>query len=412
MTSATRASGDIQQVSDTLGARGYRWQPPPGLAPPGHPGLFPDHESPSWIDPLLPPVSHARGGVHTVRWSIRTHRMHAVPVAAPPSAERVLSAVWAGTRPCHVPLRDVTAALTGTGVDPGGLAFVVAAQPSETWPLYEALGQLGIPSRRIGFEGPSTTADRTVPGGGPQLSVEFPVGPPCSGSCGPGCRCGRHRVLARLRFGPAGQVRPLLDIAVFENELLGVLDGTREPFGTPRFASLLKSVHEVLPAHGTTMAQAERVRLLVDRSFTVALLIGSGFLPGPRGRGHVVRRLLRQAGAQLVLAGVPLPQLDRLIEVADRSVRTALGFAPLTDALLAAVRRERERFAQVLARAPALLERAVTDGHGAVERARALLRLRGDHGVPLDIAMAWCREKDLAVSLRHIAGLERRPAER
>ncbi|MEV6025919.1 alanine--tRNA ligase-related protein [Streptomyces sp. NPDC052036] len=403
------ASGDIHQVSAALGARGYRWQPPPVLAPPGSlPGLFPDHGSPSWIEPLLAPLSHARGGVHTVRWSIRTRHMHAVPVATPASAQRVLSAVWAGPRAFRVPIGDVTEALAGAGVDPGGLAFVVSARPPDPNPLYEALRQLGINARRIGFDGPSPAVPSgAVPLAGPRLSIEFPVGVPCSRTCGPGCRCGRYRALAHLRFSAMGQVRSLLEVAVLENGLLGALDGTRDPFGSPRFATLVKSVHEVLPVHGTTVAQAERVRLLVDRSFTVALLIGSGFAPGPRGRAHVVRRLLRHAGTQLALVGVPLARLDELVEVADRSVRTGLGFAPLTDAQLEVVRRERERFAHVLARAPALLEASVTARHPPADRAETLLRLRSQHGVPLGIAMGWCRENDLAVSLRHIARLER-----
>ncbi|MGW3027863.1 alanine--tRNA ligase-related protein [Streptomyces sp. NPDC001221] len=401
------APGDIHQVSDALSARGYRWQPPPALAPPGLPGLFPEHGSPSWIDPLLAPLSHARGGVHTVRWSIRTRHLHAVPVATPPSAQRVLSAVWAGPRPFRVPIGDVTEALAGAGLDPRGLAFVVSVRPSHTDPLHEALGQLGIGARRIGFDCPSPApASGAVPVGGPRLSIEFPVGVPCSRTCGPGCRCGRYRVLAHLRFSATGQVRSLLEVAVLEHELLGALDGTREPFGTRRFAALVKSVHEVLPAHGTTVAQAERVRLLVDRSFAVALLIGAGFAPGPRGRAHAVRRLLRHAGTQLTLVGVPLARLDELVEVADRSVRAGLGLAPLTDAQLAVVRGERERFAHVLAHAPALLGASVTDRHPPVDRAEALLRLRRQHGVPLGIAMAWCRENDLAVSLRHLARLE------
>ncbi|MFG2133998.1 alanine--tRNA ligase-related protein [Streptomyces sp. NPDC048751] len=395
-------------MSDVLAAQGYRWQPPPPLVPSDRAELFPSHLAPSWIDPLLGSLAHARGGVHTVRWSIAARHLDAVPVAMPPSAQRVLSAVWAGPRPFHVSIEHVTQALAGVGVCANELAFVVSAHPSGSHALREALARLGVKDRQIGFDWRTVSpVKRAVLAGGPHLRIEFPVGSPCWGTCGPGCRCGRYLVLAHLQFSPASQVRSLLEVAVLESELLSAVDDTREPFGVRRFEALVKSVHEVLPAHGTPRAQAQRVRLLVDRAFTAALLIGSGFLPGPRGRPHVVRRLLRNAATELALTGVSLTRLEGLVKVADRTVRTPLGFTPLADHLLETVREERERFARVLARAPLLLEGAVTPRHQPAERARALLRLRGDHGVPLGVAVAWCREHGIAVSLRHLARLDR-----
>ncbi len=408
MQDVNQASIDIQQVSAALAAQGYRWQPPPALAQPGRTELFPSHLAPSWADPLLASLSHSRGGVHTVRWSIGARHIHAVPVGIPPSAQRVLSAVWAGPRPFHVPIEEVAKALAGAGVDARGLAFVVSASPSDADPLHQALGRLGVEPRQIGSDVRRATRKRAPLAGGPRLSIEFPVGPPCSSTCGPGCRCGRYLVLARLRFSAPSQVRSVLEVAVLESELLSVVDDTREPFAVRRFTRLVENVQEVLPAQGTRTAQAQRVRVLVDRSFTAALLIGSGFAPGPRGRAHVVRRLLRHAGTELALTGVSLTRLDTLVEAADRTVRTKLGFTPLSHHLLDTVREERERFARVLSKAPMLLERAMARRHHPAERARVLLQLRGDHGIPLGIATAWCQENGIAISLRHVARLERR----
>ncbi|WP_449340654.1 alanine--tRNA ligase-related protein, partial [Streptomyces canarius] len=341
------------------------------------------------------------------RWSIAARHWHAVPAARPPSAQRVLSALWAGPRPLHVPVGDVARALASAGVDSSDLAFVVSSSSSEGDSLRRALGRLGVDARRIGSgEETVATVRRAVLAGGPHLSIEFPVGPPCSITCGPGCRCGRYRVLAHLRFNPASQTRSLMEIAVLESELLGAVHGTREPYGVHRFATLVKSVRDALPAKGTQAARAQRVRLIADRLFTATLLIGSGFEPGPRGAAYVVRRLLRNVGTELALAGGSLTCLDGLVQVADRSVRTTLGFAPLTDALLAVVRDERERFAHVLARAPILLRSTVTRRQGPTERAHALLRLRNEQGVPLGIAVAWCRENDFALSLRRVALLQ------
>ncbi|MEU2776613.1 alanine--tRNA ligase-related protein [Streptomyces sp. NPDC007162] len=394
-------------MSEVLAARGYRWQPPPVLVPPDRAELFPSHRAPSWIDPLLSSVSRSRGGVYTVRWSIGARPMGALPVAIPPSAQRVLSAVWAGPRPFHVPIEHVVEALAGAGVDTGELAFVVPVHPAASDPLRRALAHLGMPGHRIGHDWRTVpSAKRAVLAGGPRLSIEFPVGSRCGGTCGPGCRCGRYLALAHLQFSPDSQVRSLLEVVVLESELLSAVDDTREPFGVRRFETLVRSVRDVLSVHGAHGTQAQRVRLLVDRVFTAALLIGSGFVPGPRGRSHVVRRLLRNAATELALTGVSLTRLEGLVQVADRTVRTQLGFTPLTDYLMDTVSAERERFARVLAKAPVLLENAVTPRHPPVERARALLRLRSDHGIPLSVAVAWCREHDIAVSLRQLARLD------
>lgn len=403
----TTAPIAIQQVSDALAAQGYRWQPPPPLTPSARPGLFASHLVSSWIDPLLTSLSHSRGGVYTLRWSIEARQVHSVPAAMPPSAQRVLSAVWAGARPFHVPIAEMASALAQAGVDSNDLAFVVSTRPSDADPLHQALGHLGVGANRIGFDWYSVaTMKRAMLTAGQQLSIEFPVGAPCSSSCGPGCRCGRYLVLARLQFSRASPVRSLLEVAVLESELLSVLDDTREPFGVRRFATLVKSVHEVLASRDTRTAHDQRVRVLVDRAFTVALLIGSGFLPGPRGHAHVVRRLLRQAGTELVLTGASLTQLKSLVQVADESVRAQLGFTPLSDYLLETVKEEQDRFSRVLARAPILLENVMARHQHPLDRAHFLLRLRSERGVPLAIAMAWCQENDFTISLKQLARLD------
>ncbi|MCX4970680.1 alanine--tRNA ligase-related protein [Streptomyces sp. NBC_00654] len=401
--------GAIHQVADALAARGYRWQPPPPLGEAGGSGPFAHYGAASWIDPLLPPLSHSRGGVHTVRWSIRTHRLHGVPTAMPPSAQRVLSAVWAGPRPPQVPVGDVTGALAHAGLDPRRLACVVSARPPDGNAVHEAL--TAHPVTAAGQVSIDTCAGaalrRTVLAVRAHVSIEYPVGAPCSGTCRPGCRCGRYLVLARLQFGETSRGRSLLEAVVLENGLLGALGDTREPFAVRRFAPLVRSAHESLPDQVAAAAGAEHVRLLVDRCFTAALLLGQGVVPGARGRAHVVRRLLRQAGVRLFLAGGSLTRLDHLVGVADGSVRAELGFAPLTVVLSDTVRTEREGLARVLARAPVLLHRAVAGHREPAARADAVLRLRNEHGVPLDLAMTWCRENGISVSLRDVARLER-----
>ncbi|MFF4249229.1 alanine--tRNA ligase-related protein [Streptomyces sp. NPDC001822] len=401
---------DIQKVSDAMAARGYRWQLPSTLVPPARAGLFADHVTPSWIDPLLAPLSRARGGVQAVRWSITFRHWDAVPTAMTPTAQRVLSALWAGPRPLHVPVGDVAMALASAGVDSDGLAFVVSSSPAGAESLLGALGDLDIDARRIGSGGNTAAMMRSaLLADGPHMSIEFPVGPPCGSNCRPGCRCGRYRVLAHLRFNPRSQPRSLLEIAVLESELLGAVQGTREPYGVHRCEALVQSVRDALPAKGGQAARAQRVRLVVDRLFTAALLIRSGFEPGPRGTAYVVRRLLRSVGTELALTGVPLIHLDSLMQVADGSVRTTLGLASLTGAMSALVREERERFAYLLARAPTLLRSRVIPSQRPAERAHALLQLRNEHGVPLGIAVEWCKQNDFAVSLWHVALLQELP---
>ncbi|WP_438306836.1 alanine--tRNA ligase-related protein (plasmid) [Streptomyces sp. HUAS TT11] len=391
-------------MSDALAAQGYRRQPPTPSEP-ARVGLFPCHLDPAWSEPLTASLRYSYGGAHTLRWSIGTRSLHAVPTVRA-TAQRVLSAAWTGHRPLHVSLRGVTRAVAGTGLRESELAFVVRASPAVSDDVRGALDRLGVEAQRIGSDRQFASAGRTTMGNGPDLSLEFPVGLPCGSLCGPGCRCGRYLVLAQFHCMTSYRTSPLLRTEVFESGLQCALEDTREHFGVRRFAELVEAVRAVLRAHGTRTAQAQRVRLLVDRTFTAALLLGSGFMPGPRGRAHVVRSLLRQAETELVLSGVPLDRIEGLVVAADRTVRAGLGLPALTDDTLGAVHQEHERFARVLAGAPALLTSAVTRFHQPSDRARALLRLRNTHGVPLAVATAWCREHDVAVSVHHVARLD------
>ncbi|MFI5758506.1 alanine--tRNA ligase-related protein [Streptomyces sp. NPDC051569] len=420
-SSASEGCGGLDAASAALGLRGYRRQPPPGLlARTQDRTPFASFTATSWAAPLLAGVAPGQGGAHTVRWSVRTSRPFSVPVAIPPSAQRVLSAVWRGRRPYGAALEEVTTALARSGLKDKDLRYVVTASPEDIGRPMAALRQLGVPPDDFAVNGTLAGAPRRMrPALGPLLAIEFPVGPPCSAGCTPGCRCGRYLLLAYLHFrtdGDPGRKRAqtphLFEAVVLESAVLCAVHGIRDPYALPGFAPLTEYLRTLMPPHEREGLRAQRVRLLADRVFTSALLLGVGASPGPRGPAHVMRRLLRQAACELELTGSPPAELGRLVHHADRLVRVPLGFQPLAAADLQTVHREAAAFQRVLADGYPRLALALRRDGTPEERARTLLWLRSVHGVPVSMAMSWCRDRELDVSLTHFAAAELADRER
>lgn len=305
-------------------------------------------------------------------------------------------------------------ALAEGGIDRADTVSVIASLPGQAGAVTSALARLGVGSRKLAFDqSPYLAPARMHPRLGPCLTFHVAAGPPCSLNCEPGCRCGRFLLLAYLHFrmatGRSGTLlsgRPVFEAVILESSLLSAAGGTADPYGSTRLAPLINTIRDFVVHEVHTSMPARSLRLLTDRSFTAALLLGAGAVPGARGPDHVVRRPLRQAGAELVRFGSTLDQLPRLVREADRLVRVPLGLPPLTSDQLALIDREMEAFSRVLASGRDRFLRELRPGRSPEDHALNLWRLHSVHGVPLNIAMTWYREHALPVSLRHCVAVD------
>jgi dTDP-4-amino-4,6-dideoxygalactose transaminase len=144
-----------------------------------------------------------------------------------------------------------------------------------------------------------------------------------------------------------------------------------------------------LPAVGPRASAADLV-MLADHGRTVALLLGSGLAPGPRGHGHLLRRLIRRMLATLEADAAMLAPLVHAAAAPDAG---QFGFPAMPD-----TRTLRDQLADEVAAFDAMITRGRQAYRTAHARARtpdgltdSVFRIKAGLGVPLPILLAWCQ---------------------
>jgi alanyl-tRNA synthetase len=411
-------SSSAERSVRSLVRAGYRRFPPRGLAgAAGDPTLLISPATASWQSWLLAGASSRGGGSVVPQWCVRTTRLESPPTSGSMSAQRMIGAVWLGRRPYTELLSHLLDSVEAVGLPPERASYLVPADGGQdTDSLRQALGALGVPESSVvvGPQSPATPL-RMHPELGPHLSVEFAVGPGCSGSCAPGCLCGRYLHLWDCQFTErsrtaAGQVvpttRPVFELLGTEEALACALGDTTDPFALPPLRELVAGIAALLPGVSADDQRARQgLRVIADHARAAALLLGTGSVPGPRGRTYITRQLLRRAGAEMVLLGGPLAPLPDLVALAARLHRADFGFPALPGTALRLTAREADTLERLLVRGRARYLRVV-QRCSPEQLPSELLRLRSEHGVPLMLLLDWCRRDGIPVRLDRLAALD------
>ncbi|MER7667373.1 alanine--tRNA ligase-related protein [Kitasatospora sp. NPDC096128] len=348
------------------------------------------------------------GGSVALQWGVHTGRLGALPEAVPLTARRTLSAAWVGPRLPQDVLGDVFEALWACGLDRDAVVCRLADRGREGDPVRAALARLGIPQAGEDPDAgaPPDTSHRRHGTPGVLLSLDCELGPACSPACTPDCLCGRYLHLGDGRFTrPARSTGlPVFEFLAAEDAVSCGAAGLADPFDLPPLRGLLEAVGARLPELLTLPAPGQALRLVVDHTRAVALLLAAGFGPGPRGPARATRRLLRRMAGTMALAGAPVAGLADLVALAGG----AHGFPAVSVAARYLVERETAAFDRVVAaghrRFLCCLARRPTPDELAVE----LARLRSERGVPLALTLNWCRQHGISVPLSLIAAADAR----
>ncbi|MEU4118296.1 alanine--tRNA ligase-related protein [Kitasatospora sp. NPDC028055] len=417
-----------QSLMHGLARRGYRRAVPRATPPLRRGGVpFDTPSAPDWPEHLLSAVPRQGGGAATLAWCFDTSRIDALPIASPPSAQRVVGAVHTEGRSRAWRLDEVLGALEECGVDRGSLAAGILPGPPDeggTEPLAGALSEVGIRERAVVDRLPPGMPRRLGARSGPCFTLESPVGPGCSAHCRPGCSCGRYVLLGYGRFGAGrsgagrsgdeesgrGRSAARPGRAVFEAVLLEpavgcVLAGVRSSLELPALRPLVDGIDGAFPELSAGPRGRAAVEVVADHLCTVALLLGGGIAPGPRGASHVVRRLVRRAATEVLLAGGRPEGLVTAAALADAAVRAPLGLAPLPADALALVHREVVALRAGLATGRRWFLRRASDTRPD-DLPQLVWRARRERGVPIAILLAWCEERSLPVPLSRLAALD------
>lgn len=363
---------------------------------------------------LLAGSPRRAGGAVTVQWDVRADRLGAVPDAVPLTARCLVNAAWVGHRPSSSPLEDLFEALRACGLDPTAVSYRLSAADLPGEHVRSALTALGVPQAQVRSDGvghhPSTPRWMRRPAD-VSLTLELPVGPPCSASCAPGCLCGRYLHLGDCRFAPAARGRserpergapPAFEFLAAADALNCAASGLRDPFDLPLLRDLREGAAALLPEIAAGPHPGRDLRVVVDHTRAVALLLAAGFVPGAQGHGHSLRTLLRGAAGVVLAARAATAPLADVVSLA-----AALhAFPPVT--------RDSVR---LLVQETAAFERAVQAGYAALRECAerratpeqltaTLVRLRARDGIPLGLTLTWCKREGIGVPLAPLAAAD------
>ena len=193
---------------------------------------------------------------------------------------------------------------------PERLWATVFTDDDEAYHLWQ---ETGVPAERIrrfgeednywgpaGNEGPC----------GPCSEIHYDFGGACrmgnaEEECGPNCECGRFLELWNLVFmqfyqDPEGQRTPLprpnIDTGMGLERAAMILQDVQSIYDTDLFAPIVKRVVELAgKPYGKDEETDVAIRVVAEHARSAAFLIADGVVPDNKGRGYVLRRLIRRA---------------------------------------------------------------------------------------------------------------------
>ena len=206
---------------------------------------------------------------------------------------------------------------------------------------------------------------------GPCSEIHYDFGGECrlgkpDAKCGPNCECGRFLELWNLVFmqfyqDPQGKRTPLanpnIDTGMGLERAALILQGKTSIYDTDLFQPIIQRVCEL---SGKSYGQDEEtdvaIRVVAEHARSAAFLIAGGVVPDNKGRGYVLRRLLRRA----IRFGRKLGLQDFLAPVAETVIQEIGTVYPeLADGrefVLRVLHLEEEQFGEVFEHGSAIAE--------------------------------------------------------
>ena len=137
--------------------------------------------------------------------------------------------------------------------------------------------------------------------------------------------------------------------------------------------------------------------MIADHLRAVGFLLADGVIPGPEGRGYVLRRILRRALRHGMRLGFEEPFLHRLLPVLGGVMGGVYGELPKAEsASRSTVRSEEEKFLATVAAASRQVQETldrVRAAGGDTLPGEAVFRLYDTYGLPLEMIREIAEEE-------------------
>ena len=190
--------------------------------------------------------------------------------------------------------------------------------------------------------------------------------------------------------------KPSVDTGMGLERIAAVLQEVHSNYQIDLFQHLIKAAAQATRSHDLAH---NSLKVIADHIRACSFLIVDGIIPGPDGRGYVLRRIIRRAirhGHQL---GQKQPFFHQLVDALSSVMGEAYPELPAArDKVVAVLRQEEERFGETIGHGMEILESALAALDGAkLLDGETAFRLYDTHGFPLDLTADICRERGVAV---------------
>ena len=244
--------------------------------------------------------------------------------------------------------------------------------------------------------------------------VYWDMGSPCScgrADCIPGDECGGDRWveiwnLVFMEFDQDADgtrtplPRPSVDTGMGMERMTAVLQGVHGNYETDLLLPLVEGFERRSSADRERSGHLRALRVLTDHLRAGAFLIADGVIPGPDGRGYVLRRVLRRAQA---LFGHPIELRDGLAGGVDDLVGVMGDVYPelveRRSLIEETMRAEDAAFERTLSAGMERLERLLEGGASRIGGADAF-RLHDTYGFPIELTIEIARRRGAEVDMK------------
>ncbi|MBI4756567.1 MAG: alanine--tRNA ligase [Betaproteobacteria bacterium] len=188
--------------------------------------------------------------------------------------------------------------------------------------------------------------------------------------------------------------KPSVDTGMGLERISALLQGVHSNYDIDLFQAL---IHAAARETGATDLANNSLKVIADHIRACAFLIVDGVIPGPDGRGYVLRRIIRRAIRHGYKLGQKRPFFHRLVEDLCAVMGEAYPELPAAAQQVTGVlRQEEERFAETIEHGMAILERALESEDRMLD-GETVFRLYDTYGFPMDLTADVARERGFKV---------------
>lgn len=298
------------------------------------------------------------------------------------------------------------------GLDPAILYATVFEEDDEAWDLWKKISDL--PDERIircGAKDNFWSMGETGPCGPcSEIFVDRAPDRPAE-PWDEGSENGRYLEIWNLVFmqferfedgSTKPLARPSIDTGAGLERVSAVLQGVESNYDTDLFQPIIRATADLADRrYGQNADEDVSLRVIADHLRAVSFLLADGVIPGPDGRGYVLRRLLRRAVRHGLRLGFEEPFLHRLVPVLGTVLAHHYQELESTrKATEVTIREEEEKYLQTRAAGArhiqAAIDRAIRQGASVLDGA-VLFDLYETYGQELETVREIAEEERLGI---------------